>query len=238
MDMSCRAAMLRMHRDGLIALPPPRNGNRNGWTRPGLTGASDPREPLTLGEGALAEIVLRPVDTPKASSLWKERIERYHYLGQKPLAGAQIRYLARRDADPLATLGFEAAAWKVAPRDRFIGWTHPERERNLHRIVNNARFLILPGSGPGTWLPGSFRRSPSGCPRIGKPATATGRCSWRPSSNGIDPRDLLPGGELDPRRANPGAGEARPQEATPPSCEGGSPLPPHKRFREILRSGK
>ena len=29
-DMSCRVAMLRMQDDGLIQLPPPRNGNNNG----------------------------------------------------------------------------------------------------------------------------------------------------------------------------------------------------------------
>ena len=37
-----------------------------------------------------------------------------------------------------------AAAWKVAPRDLFIGWTPAQRERNLHLVINQARFLILP----------------------------------------------------------------------------------------------
>ena len=34
-DMSCRVAMLRMQADGLLQLPPPRNGNHNGkpWRR-------------------------------------------------------------------------------------------------------------------------------------------------------------------------------------------------------------
>jgi hypothetical protein len=44
----------------------------------------------------------------------------------------------------LALLGFGAAAWALAPRDRFIGWSPQERIRNLHLIVNNARFLLLP----------------------------------------------------------------------------------------------
>lgn len=44
----------------------------------------------------------------------------------------------------LALLGFGASAWQSAPRDQFIGWTHAQRQRNLHLIVNNARFLILP----------------------------------------------------------------------------------------------
>ena len=40
------------------------------------------------------------------------------------------------DATPLAMLGFSTAAWKLAPRER--------RERNLPRVVDNPRFLILP----------------------------------------------------------------------------------------------
>ena len=44
----------------------------------------------------------------------------------------------------IALLGFGAAAWQTAPRDRYIGWTHEQRKKNLHLIVNNARFLILP----------------------------------------------------------------------------------------------
>jgi len=37
-----------------------------------------------------------------------------------------------------------AAAWKVAPRDLFVGWNHEQRQARLHLIANNARFLILP----------------------------------------------------------------------------------------------
>ena len=40
-----------------------------------------------------------------------------------------------------ALLGFAAAAWKLAPRDRFIGWPDPTRQRHLDRIVNNTRLL-------------------------------------------------------------------------------------------------
>lgn len=143
-EMSCRVAMLRMQRDGLITLPPPEKGNGNGRTRPRLTAASDPKEPLSLPARALTPLELRPVDTPGDSSLWNELIERYHYLKYKPLPGAQIRYLVFHGPHLLAALGFSAAAWKVAPRDQFIGWDDAQRRRNLHHIVNNSRFLILP----------------------------------------------------------------------------------------------
>lgn len=143
-DMSCRVAMLRMHRDGWITLPPPRKPTGGRKPPPPLTEASAPREPITLSDRALDEVALRPIENRRDSSLWNEIIERYHYLGHEPLPGAQIRYLVSSGPDLLAALGFGAAAWKVAPRDSFIGWSAPERERNLHLVVNNARFLILP----------------------------------------------------------------------------------------------
>jgi hypothetical protein len=143
-DMSCRVAMLRMQRDGLITLPPPEKGNGNGRRRPRLTSASDPRAPLCVPAGALGQLRFRPVASSHDSSLWNETIERYHYLGYSPLPGAQMRYWVHAGEHRVAALGFGAAAWALAPRDRFIGWTPQQRRANLHLVVNNARFLILP----------------------------------------------------------------------------------------------
>ena len=63
-------------------------------------------------------------------------------LGYTPLAGAQLRYLVLSGPQVLAVLGFAACAWKVAPRDRFIGWSAAQREARLPLVVNNARFLL------------------------------------------------------------------------------------------------
>ena len=71
-------------------------------------------------------------------------VHRYHYLGYQPLPGAQLRYLITSAGRMLGAFGFGAAAWKTAPRDQWIGWTAEQRKRNLHLVVNNARFLILP----------------------------------------------------------------------------------------------
>ena len=60
------------------------------------------------------------------------------------MPGAQLRYFVRAHGEILALFSFGASAWKIKPRDEFIGWTCDERRRNLHLIVNNARFLILP----------------------------------------------------------------------------------------------
>ena len=81
----------------------------------------------------------------RESKLWNEFVARYHYLGYKTLVGAQMRYAVHdRNGWPLAMLGFSTAAWKLAPRDTFIGWTRQLREKNLPFVVDNPRFLILP----------------------------------------------------------------------------------------------
>ena len=81
----------------------------------------------------------------REGKLWNEFIARYHYLGYTTLVGAQMRYAVHdRNGCPLAMLGFSTAAWKLAPRDKFIGWTPQLREKNLPLVVDNPRFLILP----------------------------------------------------------------------------------------------
>lgn len=143
-EMSCRVAMIRMDRDGLIALPSPLHSNRNGLKRPRITSDSDPSEAISCPVHDLPTLVFRPVHNAKESSLWNEFIERYHYLRYTPLPGAQIRYMVESDSHLLAVLGFGASAWALAPRDHFIGWTSQQRKQNLNLVVNNNRFLILP----------------------------------------------------------------------------------------------
>jgi hypothetical protein len=144
-EMSCRVALLRMEKDGLIRLPPPLTRGGCGQRRLALTAASDPREPVQGSVWALEPLTFERVEKGSLSSLWNELIQRYHYLGYRPLSGAQMRYLVwSADRRLLAALGFGASAWQIKARDQHIGWNHPQRAAGLHRIINNARFLILP----------------------------------------------------------------------------------------------
>jgi hypothetical protein len=138
-EMSCRVALLKMHRDGYITLPPPQRPANNELKKPGRTLYALPRPEIIEAWVLSFEIADRTT-----SPLWNEYIDRYHYLGYTPLAGAQLRYFIKSGDQILALLGFSAAAWKCAPRDGHIGWDERERKKNLHLIVNNARFLILP----------------------------------------------------------------------------------------------
>ena len=145
-DMMARVVMLAMHKDGRIELPPPLT--RRNRPRPIVFGPdTEPPElppPTTLD--AVRPLTLRTVvrDT-REGRLWNEFVARYHYLGYTTLVGAQMRYaVLARDDTPLAMLGFSTAAWTLAPRDRFIGWSPEMREKNLPLVVDNPRFLILP----------------------------------------------------------------------------------------------
>ena len=144
-DMSCRVAMLRMQDDGILQLPPPRNGNNNGKPYLRRTPAAEPTRLLEAASPKeLGDLRLQLVTNRHDPHLHNEYLERYHYLGYQPLPGAQLRYFVRAGGQIIALLGFGAAAWKTQPRDLFIGWTAEQREARLHLLVNNARFLILP----------------------------------------------------------------------------------------------
>ncbi len=143
-DMSCRVALLRMQDDGFIKLPLARTRNGNGKLCIQRTQATDPQATFTIPASSFSELKLEIVAKKQESYLWNEYIDRYHYLGYKPLPGAQLRYFVKLKEQIIALFGFGAAAWKTAPRDHFIGWTKEQRERNIHLVVNNARFLLLP----------------------------------------------------------------------------------------------
>ncbi|MHB1555125.1 MAG: Druantia anti-phage system protein DruA [Acidimicrobiales bacterium] len=144
-DMSARVALLRMERDGLLTLPPPRNANGNGKIARYQT-PPQPRLPLVTPASfeALGAVELVVVSTKAASKRWRELVSSYHYLGYTPFAGAQLRYLIESRSGTLGALGFAASAWACAPRDAHIGWDARQRKARLHLVVGNARFLILP----------------------------------------------------------------------------------------------
>jgi len=130
----------------LPALPELRVTKPRGAHRlPAAEPQSDPQAPL---RGRLADyqpLRLQLIEDPAGRRLFQQYIQRYHPLGYRVPYGAQLRYLIRAvSQDVLACLLFTSAAWKMAPRDTWIGWSDPVRRANLPRVVNNARFLILP----------------------------------------------------------------------------------------------
>jgi hypothetical protein len=140
-EMSCRVALLRLEKSGLIRLPAvQKKVSRTTSVR--LTEKGRPQQPIRIDAGKV-ELCLSPVKR-KTAPLFNELIQRYHYLGYSRMCGAQMRFFVYTAEQLVALLGFSAAAWRVAGRDDFIGWSDAQRKAHLHRVVNNSRFLILP----------------------------------------------------------------------------------------------
>ena len=132
---------------GLLKLPPRKEQRPRGRTSIVLTdaGREQPRREGELSDVAPVELGL--VSNASDRALWRELVERYHYLGHKVAYGAHLRYLVWISRPRRAMAGcvqFSSAARWLAARDRFIGWDEPARQANLQRVVNNSRFLILP----------------------------------------------------------------------------------------------
>jgi hypothetical protein len=145
-EMGARVALLRLHRQGWITLPEPRNRNGNGKAAR-LARAPVPQPPeseVCISLAQLGTVRLQQVENRGDSLLWDGLIDRYHYLGHTPLSGAQIRYLIHADRGVIGAIGFGAAAFALQARDRWIGWDRRQRDRRREWILNNRRFLILP----------------------------------------------------------------------------------------------
>jgi len=92
-------------------------------------------------------MVLEAVTTEGQRLLFRELVGRHHYLGHAVPFGAHLRYLvyaSQPERTVVGCLQFSSPAWRMAVRDRWIGWDEGTRRRNLQRVVNNSRFLILP----------------------------------------------------------------------------------------------
>ncbi len=146
-EMSCRVALLKLHRRRLLHLPPaaPRPPGRAKKNTAFEEGGE--RKPIRCRLADLGSVEVVKIGSAEStgSRVWNELMERYHPLGAGPLCGAQMRYLIRSaHGDWLGGLAFSAGAWRVAARDRWIGWSPPARHQNLGKVVCNSRFLILP----------------------------------------------------------------------------------------------
>jgi hypothetical protein len=139
----CLKALRELEAAGGVALPAPRT--RTGPNSPRRLGVPVPvPEAVPVAAGAVRGLRLELVTTAAQLRLWNELMGREHPRGAGPLVGRQLRYLIGSEHGGLGGLGFGAAALQLAPRDRWIGWTVPQRRAHLHRVVGLSRFLIRP----------------------------------------------------------------------------------------------
>ena len=92
----------------------------------------------------LHEIVVRPVLLSEEQKFQK-LMATHHYLGALPKIGETLWHVAIWQDKWVALMIFSAAAWKCAARDQWIGWDFRHQYDRLKLVINNSRFLILPG---------------------------------------------------------------------------------------------
>jgi hypothetical protein len=142
-ERAARDLLLRLEEAGFIELPPRLSTKNN------LKEKSFDQIPLFLKEeiigsaGDYSPPCIELVDS-QYGYLWDYLVFKYHYLGPSKQIGEYIRHLVFMDGRVVACLAWASPAWKVKARDQFIGWDEATKRKNLHLIVNNTRFLLLP----------------------------------------------------------------------------------------------
>jgi hypothetical protein len=140
----CRLLLERLEHQGVLTLPVLHRSGRRGPRTVTPDTRSDSQTPIQCRLADLEPLRLALIDDSQ-STLWRQFIQRYHYLGCRVPVGAHLRYFVHcAKGQILACLLWTSPAWKMAARDRWIGWTAGQRMQNLQYVVNNSRFLILP----------------------------------------------------------------------------------------------
>ena len=146
-DMSCRKALAALHARGVLTLPA--CTSVYSFQQPSASATAPfPERPEIQGAlGELGEVSVVPVSSRyrRSAQVWNRLMSEFHYLGNGPLCGAQIRYLVESsEVGYLGGLSFSAASWQLAARDQWIGWSERAHRAHLPEVVCNSRFLILP----------------------------------------------------------------------------------------------
>lgn len=141
--LNCRIALGRLAKRGLVELPAPLRSVCSGQSCLAGTRLDVPSKLVdSLKELGGLKLVLVSSKDRTLDLQWKKLVATHHYLGYRPLCGAQLRYLIGSDQGWLGALAFSAAAFYLKARDRWIGWSHPARQCHLPKVVANSRFVI------------------------------------------------------------------------------------------------
>lgn len=130
---------------GILKLPPKRSTIAGKRAPIVHTEASDPGEDITCTLSDLEPISLVIADTDGGRTLWRELVDRHHYLGcPRPFGSSLHWFVTDAHGRRLGCLLMEAGSRLLPARDDWIGWNARQRERQLHLVVQNSRLLIFP----------------------------------------------------------------------------------------------
>ena len=141
---SARAALPKL--SSAIGLPLPEARRMGGVSAASLVPSPDfPDMRLSCPLDALGEIEVVPVaDAQKGQA--RSMMATHHPQGDAACPGGRIRYWIRSCGyGVLGGFTVGAASWHHKARDLHIGWSQAARDANIGHVVNNDRFLLLPG---------------------------------------------------------------------------------------------
>jgi len=144
-DMVCRGFMLKLHREGYITLPPKRRTPNNPFlNRKKPAKVEIDQTPINVSLFEIKPLEIRQVRNTESAALFNSLIEYHHYLGYCHPVGEQLKYMIFAGKRPIACFAWFSAPRHIGCRDRFVGWGKDVREKHLHYMAYNSRFLILP----------------------------------------------------------------------------------------------
>lgn len=146
--VACELLLQHMQAAGMVHIRPaairgahPQAAEKCGDPLPNLA--------ITASLAEMQPIRVVPVASGEEQWVWNGTMAAYHPLGYQRAFGARQHYWIVSEAtSPPSRLGgllFASSAKALAVRDEWIGWTAEERGRFRPRIINNSRYLILPG---------------------------------------------------------------------------------------------
>jgi hypothetical protein len=142
--MACREILLTLYRKGLISYPPGVHDGNNKKRNQSIPLVPADKTPLIAKLSDLEPTELKLVRNTELEILYNSLVQEHHYLGFRQIVGNHLKYMAFIGERPVACIGWGSAAWSVKSRETFVGWDKKTKENNLHFVVNNTRFLILP----------------------------------------------------------------------------------------------
>ncbi len=145
-DMASRTLLVKLHARGLIELPPRRQTPSNRMLCRSIQRQLWDMSPVCGSLKDLGPLKVEEVSNDSAARIrFTAALAEFHYLGCRGTVGENLQYTVTDESGRLlACLLFGSPAWKCRARDEWIGWNPEQRQRRLHLVTNNTRFLILP----------------------------------------------------------------------------------------------
>src|SRR5947199_10768444 len=140
----CRLLLERLRDQGVLSLPPLCRSGRRGARIVAITDQSDAQPLIQTTVADLQPLHLLQVES-NDGALFRQIIQRYHYLGYRTPTGANLRYVLQSATGKMHDcLKCSRPAWTMEARNECIGCKSEQHVGKLQYIVYNSRLLSHP----------------------------------------------------------------------------------------------